>query len=192
MNLVKMVSLGIAMVFASLAPAEAGSQEACWCYKHGKKVYYSYGQASGGLRPKQCRAHSMGPMTPWLGGFYDAKNGNDTYLAKEKWCTYTQKGYGSGSGSGSSNNSGSSGGSSGSGTIQGSTPGKWYAWGHLPPSGGRCPAGYNHYYQGQCYPNCAPGYYGYHFPGPSDICVQCPKGYTGVKVNQYGMPVCTK
>lgn len=55
----------------------AEGQTACECYQAG---------ISGQSRPDGCRPHTMGPMTSWMGGFFDRRNNNSNYLDENDWC----------------------------------------------------------------------------------------------------------
>jgi len=76
------------------------AQAQCSCYQAGKSSGRQHSsmensdssQYDSSKRPSNCERHIMGPMTPWLGGYYDGKAGNDnyswvsTYGKTIKWC----------------------------------------------------------------------------------------------------------
>jgi hypothetical protein len=176
------ISFITAFLFSILSSTAVAGPSDYDCYRHGKQTYYKYKEAIANKRLQGCRQHSMGAMTPWLGGYYDAKYGNSKYLNKHKW------------GNNSNNSSSSSPGSS-SYSKGGSKPAKWSAWLHIPIRSGQSNCidrDYPTKYRGYCYQKCPDGYYGYHFPGPSDLCVKCPAGTKSVSTDNRGVPVCNQ
>jgi ribosome modulation factor len=74
-NWLAMTIAAIVLLLGSSGPA--AGQTICECYQAG---------LSGQSRPDSCVPHTMGPMTPWMGGYYDRRNSNSAYRNDNGWC----------------------------------------------------------------------------------------------------------
>ncbi|MBM9614776.1 hypothetical protein JWJ90_10820 [Desulfobulbus rhabdoformis] len=167
----------------------------CDCYRYGVR---SDGTAK--TRPKGCRMHTMGPMTPWLGGYYDAQRGDYRYLNENNWCSPSnrrQQSHASTNRSGNGQSSSRPQHSSGNSYRSSSGSYHWvvadfyaqptqlaYSWG--------CPNGY-HYDQKHrgCVGGCRYPYKSF-TTKHSAFCIQCPHGTNRniTTTDHRGIPVC--
>lgn len=185
-NIIFLLFSSVALLL-STSPGWAIS--ACDCYLAG---------LSGYDKPDGCRTHSIGPMTPWLGGRYDGSRNNSDYGDSFGWCN-DNGGGSSGSdyssegdffdGLENSGGGGSSSGSSGGGTSWQPASGQWYAMPGAPHYGQGCAAGY--FDDGaNCWGGCEAGYFGVPNSPIGNVCIHCPDGTTSYRLQTDGQLEC--